>query len=70
MQTVPAVVLSRRLAIEMLTEMGHESAGTDVETVSWHVNCSGHTIFLPDGSTAGLRYRDHADGGVFEITCH
>lgn len=61
-------VLDRKNAVDLLTEMGHESAETDIEWVSWHVNCAGHTVFLPDGSTAGLRYRDHADGGVFEIT--
>jgi hypothetical protein len=67
---LPPVVLTRKLAVEMLTEMGQPThvAAADIETVSWHVNCSGHTVFLPNGKTAFLRHRDNGRPARFEIS--
>jgi len=59
------VTLPRQPAIELLTELGDTDAAANAETVGRHVNCAGHTVFLPSGGTLGLRYRD----GAYEITC-
>jgi hypothetical protein len=62
--------LNRESAVEFLTELDYprEQAATDVEWVSWHVHCAGHTLYLPAGGTVVLRHGPRQDE-TFELSC-
>ena len=57
--TFTVVGLNREQAVAYLTELGDTGAEENVETVSWHEHCKGHTVYLPNGGTVELKCRDN-----------
>lgn len=51
------ITVSAETALEILVglDVPAREASADLDAMSAHVNCAGHTVFLPEGGTLGIR---------------